>query len=183
VAVNLQFTLFETALGACALVWSPNGLVGLALPGATPQDTLAYVNRRFAALEATVIPSSVEEIIALVRKHLAGNPQDFSGVKLDLSGAPEFHRRVFTAIRAIPAGEVRTYGEIAKAINAPLAARAVGQALGRNPIALIVPCHRVVGAGKNPGGFSAEGGVSTKARILRAEGFTLPQVPLSPKTP
>jgi len=104
---------------------------------------------------------------------LGGKAQDFSDVTLDLGGTGLFARRVYEAARNIPAGETRTYGEIAKALNQPAAAQAVGQALGRNPIPLIIPCHRVVAACGKAGGFSAHGGRSTKARILEIEGVTL----------
>ena len=82
---------------------------------------------------------------------------------------PPFHRRVYAAARKIPPAATLTYGELAARIGAPGAARAVGQALGRNPFALIVPCHRVVAAGGKAGGFSASGGVTTKLRLLALE--------------
>lgn len=87
---------------------------------------------------------------------------------VDLSGATPFTREVCEWIRAIPPGEVRSYGEVARAMGKPGASRAVGQALSRNPIGLVVPCHRVVGA-KGLTGFSAPGGLATKERLLRLE--------------
>src|SRR6266852_150608 len=91
-----------------------------------------------------------------------------------VEGADRFARQVYEAAREIQAGETRTYGELAKALGQPAAARDVGQALARNPIALIIPCHRVVAAGGKPGGFSAHGGRATKARMLAIEGATKP---------
>lgn len=87
---------------------------------------------------------------------------------VDLSGATPFTREVCAWIRGIPPGEVRSYGEVARAMGKPGASRAVGQALSRNPIGLVVPCHRVVGA-KGLTGFSAPGGLATKERLLRLE--------------
>ena len=87
-----------------------------------------------------------------------------------MDGVPEFHRRVYEAARAIPPGNTLSYGDIAKRVGAPGAARAVGQALGRNPFPIVVPCHRVLAAGGKIGGFSAQGGVATKRRMLAIEG-------------
>jgi methylated-DNA-[protein]-cysteine S-methyltransferase len=96
--------------------------------------------------------------------------EDFSDIELDLEESPPFARQVYKAARKIPLGQTRTYGQIAKSAGSPGAARAVGHALGQNPIALIVPCHRVLAAGGKKGGFSAHGGCATKARMLEIEG-------------
>ena len=92
---------------------------------------------------------------------------------LDLEGVPESHRRVYAAVRTLPPGVTRTYGEIARLIAQPGAAQVVGQAMAANPWPLVVPCHRVVAAGGANGGFSAPGGVDTKLRLLAIEGATL----------
>jgi methylated-DNA-[protein]-cysteine S-methyltransferase len=86
-----------------------------------------------------------------------------------MTAIPAFNRRVYEAARRIPPGQTQTYGEIARTIGEPHGAQAVGQALGHNPFAIIVPCHRVVGA-DGFGGFSAHGGTSTKMRMLTIEG-------------
>ena len=104
-------------------------------------------------------------IVALLR----GERVDLSPVELDMSRTPDFDRKVYVATRGIPAGETRTYGEIAKQIGWPEAARDVGAALGRNPFAIVVPCHRVTAANGKTGGFSARGGVKTKLRLLAIE--------------
>jgi methylated-DNA-[protein]-cysteine S-methyltransferase len=95
--------------------------------------------------------------------------RDFSDVAIDIGSLAEFDRAVLEATRRIPRGETRTYGEIAVSLGAPGAARAVGTALGRNPIPIIVPCHRVLAAGGASGGFSAPGGRLTKLKILEIE--------------
>ena len=87
-----------------------------------------------------------------------------------ITALPEFNRKVYAIARTIPPGETLTYGEIAERLGDKLLARAVGQALGENPIPLIVPCHRVLAAGGKSGGFSAAGGVVTKLRLLTIEG-------------
>ena len=86
-----------------------------------------------------------------------------------MEGVPPFHRRVYEAAREIPPGDTLSYGAIANRIGSPGSARAVGQALGRNPFAIVVPCHRVVAANGKLGGFSANGGVTTKANLLALE--------------
>ena len=114
-------------------------------------------------------PTSIADLIQRIRKHLDGVLDDFKDIALDLEGASSFARRVYEAARRIPPGRTMTYGQLANSIGSPLAARAVGQALGRNPIALIIPCHRILAAGGDPGGFSAFGGQTTKARMLAIE--------------
>ena len=93
---------------------------------------------------------------------------------LDLDGVPEFHRRVYDVARAIPPGETRSYGEVAAALGEPGAAQAVGRALGRNPVPIVVPCHRVLAADGRLHGFSAPGGIETKRRMLALEGAGAP---------
>lgn len=91
-------------------------------------------------------------------------------IGLDEFAVPEFHSRVYTFTRALKPGQTATYGEVATALGVPGAARAVGQALGANPFAPIVPCHRVLAAGGKPGGFSGGQGALTKLRMLEIEG-------------
>jgi methylated-DNA-[protein]-cysteine S-methyltransferase len=111
----------------------------------------------------------VADIIDKVLHLLRGEKIDLSGVPLDLQASPEFHRQVYQVARTIPPGQTLTYGEIAKRLGVPHESREVGQALGRNPIAVIVPCHRVLGADGKMGGFSANGGIATKRRMLEIE--------------
>jgi methylated-DNA-[protein]-cysteine S-methyltransferase len=107
--------------------------------------------------------------MANVRQLLGGHRVDLSAIVLDMGAVPPFHQRVYTAARAIPVGETITYGELAKRIDSPNSSRAVGQALGRNPFAIIVPCHRIVSASGGLGGFTAHGGITTKKRLLAIE--------------
>jgi methylated-DNA-[protein]-cysteine S-methyltransferase len=104
---------------------------------------------------------------------LSGERIDLTWVELDLTGVPDYHRRVYDVTRTIPAGSTMTYGEVARRIDPqapPGTAQAVGQALGRNPCPIVVPCHRVLAAGGHLGGFSADGGADTKRRMLLIEG-------------
>ena len=168
------FTLFETAIGPCAIAWSDRGVTSVWLPERTDTQTRARVSRRFPrALESTPPPfvaHAVENIVAL----LEGEARDLTDIPLDFDDAvPEFHRRVYDVTRTIKPGTTLSYGAIAARLGEPDAARAVGQALGRNPIPIIVPCHRVLAADGGTGGFSAPGGTATKLQLLAIEGARL----------
>jgi methylated-DNA-[protein]-cysteine S-methyltransferase len=167
------FVLFETAIGTCAIAWGAHGIIGAQLPERDAAAARARMKRRFAhAREDTPPPEvarAVEGIVALLR----GEASDLTGIVLDMARVPPFERRVYEAARAIPPGATMSYGEIAREIGEPAAAREVGQALGRNPFPIIVPCHRVLAAGGKSGGFSAKGGVATKFKMLAIEGATL----------
>ena len=166
------FILFDTPIGTCAIAWGARGIAGVLLPDARELQTRAYLLRRFpGATETDDPPPAITEAIAAIGRLLSGDPDDLQSVALDLDRVPPFHRRVYEAIRHIPPGETRTYGEVAALVGeGPGAAQAVGQAMGANPFPIVVPCHRVVAANGRPGGFSAPGGVDTKLRMLRIEG-------------
>jgi methylated-DNA-[protein]-cysteine S-methyltransferase len=164
------FAIFETPIGACGITWSARGVVGLQLPAASAEATRARIQRRWPSAAETRPPPGMQRAIDRVLALLRGEAVDFVDIPLDLEAAPEFHRKVYEVARAIPPGHTMTYGEIARRLGVPHEAREVGQALGRNPIAIIVPCHRVLGADGKMGGFSATGGVATKRRILEIEG-------------
>jgi len=152
-------TAFDTPIGTCAIRWSALGVRTVRLPEVKAPHEKP--------------PDAITRVINDIRALLGGMPTDLSYVVLDLAGVPEFDQRVYTAARAVPPGELVTYGELADRLGEPGAARAVGRALGRNPVPIVVPCHRVVAAGGRTGGFSAPGGVSTKLRMLAIEGATL----------
>lgn len=162
-------TLFDTAIGRCGLAWGPGGIVGVQLPEPAGADRARLLQRFPDAVEGEP-PSELREVVERLRAHLAGGAPDLGSIELDMSAVPEFDRRAYELTRAIPRGETRTYGEIATALGDPGAARAVGQALGRNPFPIVVPCHRVLAAAGGTGGFSAYGGVATKRRLLAIEG-------------
>lgn len=164
------YTLFETPIGTCGLAWSERGICGLQLPGASAAATRSRLARRWPKLEERAPPDNVVQVVARIRRLLAGERIDLGDIALDLEETPVFHRKVYEAARAVPPGETVTYGEIARRLGAPQESREVGQALGRNPVAIIVPCHRVLAADGKMGGFSAPGGVATKRRMLEIEG-------------
>jgi methylated-DNA-[protein]-cysteine S-methyltransferase len=168
-----SFTLFETAIGRCAIAWGPRGIAGVQLPEATEDRTRARVRRRFPDAREAVPPAEVGAVIEDIVRLLGGEPRDLSGVRLDMEDVPAFNRRVYEVARTIPPGGTLSYGAVAARMGEPGAARDVGQALGANPFAIVVPCHRVVAAGGTLGGFSARGGTSTKARLLAIEGSQL----------
>jgi methylated-DNA-[protein]-cysteine S-methyltransferase len=165
------FALFDTPIGRCAIAWRPGGIVGLNLPEGTAAHTVERVRWRAPGATETVPPPEVQLVIDAVVGQLNGKELDLGWVRLDMEGLPLFHKRVYEVARAIPAGRTLTYGEVARQMGAPRAARAVGQALGRNPFPVVVPCHRVVAAGGGLGGFSAHGGTATKERLLAIEGW------------
>lgn len=166
---TVAVALFDTPIGACGLAWGPSGITGLLLPAATPQRTLASLRRRHPEAIESEPPAGVRLAIERIIALLNGQPDDLADLPLDMAGVPEFHRLVYEAARRIGPGHTRTYGELAVELGEPGAARAVGQALGANPFAVIVPCHRVLAAGGRGGGFSAPGGVDTKLRLLEIE--------------
>lgn len=165
------FALFETAIGTCALAWGPRGLVGVQLPEENGEAaTRARMRRRFADLSEAEPPDSARRAIAAIQGLLNGESDDLADIVLDMSHVSEFHQRIYAIARRIPPGQTRTYGEIAAELGDKGLSRAVGQAMGHNPFAPVVPCHRVLAAGNKPGGFSAGGGALTKLRMLDIEG-------------
>lgn len=165
------YWLFPTALGTAGVAWSDGGLVGVELPDAT--IGLPIERLRAAAGRDAPPPPWVLSAIEQLTGYFAGHAEDLSGIPLDTERAPPFHRKVYEATCRIGRGQVRTYGEVAAAAGSPGASRAVGQALSKNPLPILIPCHRVVASGGKPGGFSAPGGLVTKARLLALEGAKL----------
>lgn len=174
---DASYCLFETALGACGIAWrtpADSGslpvVTAVQLPEATPEATESRIARKAGSNQRSAPPPEISAIIAKIRKHLQGEVQDFRSVALDLENVDPFFREIYAAARQIPPGQTRTYGEIAKAVGQPAAAQEVGQAMAKNPVPIIVPCHRVAAAGGKLGGFSAPGGPATKAKLLAIEG-------------
>ena len=162
------YTLFETSIGPCGLAWNERGIVGFQLPEDDASRTRARLARRFPGMIEATPPPDIQSIIDDVSALLRGEARDLSHVPLDMGGVSDFDRRVYEVARAIPPGRVLTYGEVASRLGVDNA-RAIGQSLGRNPFAVIVPCHRVVAASGKLGGFSAHGGGATKRRLLAIE--------------
>ena len=163
------FALFDTAIGRCGIAWGARGISGVQLPEASEAKTRARLVRRYPHARETPPTTDVGRAIDAIASLLRGEPTELSSIALDMHGLPEFDRRVYEAARSISAGTTLAYGELAARIGERGLAREVGQALGRNPFPLIVPCHRVLGSGGRSGGFSANGGVATKLRLLTIE--------------
>ncbi|MDQ4147687.1 MAG: methylated-DNA--[protein]-cysteine S-methyltransferase [Pseudomonadota bacterium] len=163
------FTLFDTTIGRCGIVWSVRGIASVQLPEARERDTRARILQRFPNAHEASPPSDVKHAIDGIVALLCGEASDLSGIVLDMAGVPPFYRRVYEIARAIAPGATLSYGDVALRLGAPGSARAVGQALGRNPFAIVVPCHRVIAASGKLGGFSANGGITTKLRLLSIE--------------
>jgi methylated-DNA-[protein]-cysteine S-methyltransferase len=163
--------LFDTAIGVCGIAWGPDGVVAVQLPEADAARTRARLLKGLPPLpEIAAPPAAVQAAMDGVQALLKGEMLDLREVELDMSRLSTFQRAVYALARAIPPGQTRTYGELARELGDVGLSRAVGQALGHNPFAPIVPCHRVLAAGNQPGGFSAGGGAVTKLRMLAIEG-------------
>ena len=165
------FAIFDTGIGRCGIAWNERGIVAAGLPEADDDKLRARLMRRCpGAIEQAppaAVQSAIDGIVALVARGTA----DLSDVALDMDGVPPFNRQIYEITRGIPPGSTITYGEIAARLGGgPELARDVGTAMGQNPFPPIVPCHRVVAAGRKAGGFSARGGVKTKLRLLAIEG-------------
>jgi len=168
------FICFDTAIGECALAWGDHGLAGVLLPESRRGENRARLARKFPDAVEAAPPTQIAAAVTAITALLRGEPADLSAILLDLTRACDFERRVYAIVRAIPPGQTLTYGEIAARLGDPLEARAVGQAMGKNPFPIVVPCHRVLGAGGKLGGFSAPGGAGTKLRMLAIEGALSP---------
>ena len=187
------YLLFLTPIGHCGLAWGGGGIVGVVLPEGSEAQTRARMRKTHPLLaEAMVEGGPVQGAPAVppfaraagdrIRGLLQGEKDDLLDLRLDMSALPAFHRRVYALVRDIGPAYTATYGEIAQRMGEPGAARAVGQALAKNPFAPVVPCHRVLAAASRlgiyrPGGFSAVGGVLTKLRMLQIEGARLSREP------
>ena len=178
------FLLFDTPIGTCGLAWSDRGVVGVQLPEGNEAAARARLRRDFPETQESPPPPQVARAVEAIVALLSGEARDLSFVELDMRHVPPFNRRVYEIARTIPPGATLSYGEIAARLGAPGAARDVGAALGHNPFAIVVPCHRVVAANGKLGGFSARGGIKTKLRLLSIEGVQAPgTVPLFERGP
>lgn len=163
--------VFQTALGFVGIAWSEKGLTRLCL---FQRDRAAVERRleRFGAVGSSEdnSPTWVTALIRDIRAYAEGEEIDFSGVPVDLAGVDDFRLAIYEAARKLSFGETTTYGELAKRAGHAGLPRETGQALGANPVPLVIPCHRILAAGGKIGGFSAPGGSTTKERMLALEG-------------
>jgi methylated-DNA-[protein]-cysteine S-methyltransferase len=167
---DIQFALFDTAIGRCGIAWAARGILAVQLPLPSEAQTRGRLKQRYQALLEAVPPADVQAVIDRIIRLMQGQPIDLADIDLDLSDVSDFNRNVYAIAREIPPGKTMTYGDIAKRLGGVELSRDVGQAMGQNPCPIIVPCHRVLAAGGKPGGFSANGGVETKLKMLAIEG-------------
>lgn len=166
-----EYRIFETACGFCGIAWNSIGITRFRLPTKSAEAAERMLLRRLRGAEPGAPTPEVVDLVAAVKRYFEGEKTDFSGVKLDLGDQDAFFKQIYAAARQVGWGRTTTYGILAKALGAgPEVARGVGQAMAKNPVPLIIPCHRVLAAGGKIGGFSAPGGSATKIRMLELEG-------------
>ena len=168
---NPHYLIFDTTNGFCGIAWSDAGITRFQLPAKSADGAERIMRRRTPGAGPGMPTPMVGEAAAAVKRYFEGNETDFAQFELDLDGQDEFFKRVYAAARRIKWGQTTTYGTLARELGGgPETARDVGQAMARNPIPLIIPCHRVLAAGSKIGGFSAPGGAAAKIRMLGLEG-------------
>ncbi|MET0657432.1 MAG: methylated-DNA--[protein]-cysteine S-methyltransferase [Steroidobacteraceae bacterium] len=171
-----RYFVFATASGFCAIAWNDVGVTRFMLPTASAEASERALLRRLPNAAAGTPAAEIMDVIALAKRYFAGECIDFSAIRVDLASADELFRAIYAATRRIEWGHTTTYGALAKELGyGPESARDVGQAMARNPVPLIIPCHRVLAAGGKIGGFSAPGGAATKLHMLELEGVRLEQ--------
>jgi methylated-DNA-[protein]-cysteine S-methyltransferase len=165
--------LFETALGICGVAWNARGLAAVQLPEKDAAATERHLARKCGSSGAAEPPAWVRALIADIRDYLKGAEVDFSAIAVDLDSVGDFRRKLYQVLRGIGFGRTVSYGELAKLVGSTgwEGARDVGEAMGRNPMPIVIPCHRVLAAGDRLGGFSAYGGTTTKQKLLALEGM------------
>jgi methylated-DNA-[protein]-cysteine S-methyltransferase len=171
-----HYVVFETASGFCGIAWSAMGITRFQLPTKSAEATERLLRRRVPGAEPGAPTPAAAEAIAAVKRYFDGEETDFSGFALDLGEQGAFFKQVYEAARRVGWGHTTTYGALTKELGAGReAARDVGQAMAKNPVPLIIPCHRVLAAGGKIGGFSAPGGSAAKLRMLALEGVQIEQ--------
>tara|TARA_R110002020_G_scaffold10961_17_gene41636 strand:- start:253 stop:789 length:537 start_codon:yes stop_codon:yes gene_type:complete len=167
----METAIFDTALGLFGIGWTDIGLARVQLPGLDAAALAARLNRDGARPGD---PSrQINALINRIEDYASGEAMDFSDVTLDLHRQPPFHRRVYAALRGCGWGQTTSYGALARQLGDVTLSRAVGQAMGANPMPLVIPCHRVLASSGKAGGFSAPGGAGAKLRMLALEGVSV----------
>jgi len=167
-------SLFETGLGYGGVIAGEKGVVGVFLPFSG--ESADVLTKRIILLYPLAVNESrvTREAAISLQKYFAGGRVSFN-IPIDRRCFTQFQDEVYGAVSSIPYGSVISYGKIAALIGRPKAARGVGAAMARNPLPVIIPCHRVVGSSGNLTGYSAAGGVSSKKWLLHMEGVSLPE--------
>ena len=163
---KVRFSFYESVLGKCALVWGGEGVLRNFLPFESPSETLNEVLHEFAESVDTGLNKEMQKVVSKLRLAISGAKVDFNDVLINKSNWSPFSKKIYEYTKSIPPGSTTTYGLLADAIGHPNAFRAVGTALGRNPVPIIIPCHRVLGRDGSLRGFSASNGIMTKQILL-----------------
>jgi len=163
----LSYAVWPSAWGPMGAVASPTGLRRIVLPHYQSDDLAQLLAWEHPGCLLDEAP--LQDLIDLSRDYFNAKPVNFDGLACDLPKPGTFGGKVLRACRAIPFGQTRSYSQVAREIDRPEAARAVATALGKNPLPLVIPCHRVTYADGRSGGFSAPGGVELKQRMLALE--------------
>jgi methylated-DNA-[protein]-cysteine S-methyltransferase len=167
----MQTTTFDTALGRFGIGWTDKGLARVLLPGEAPDALLERLSRGDARPGDPT--RAIAALMDRIEDYAEGEPADFRDVNLDLGCVPDFHRRAYEILFTVGWGETLTYGDLARRLGDVSLSRAVGQAMGANPMPLVIPCHRVLASDGKPGGFSAPGGAASKLKMLALEGESI----------
>jgi AraC family transcriptional regulator of adaptative response/methylated-DNA-[protein]-cysteine methyltransferase len=170
--MEIRFTIGESPLGSVLVASTDKGICAISLRE-SEEGAEEYLRTRFPKAEIKRDDAPLERALEVVRQRISGHKLD-DVLPLDLQGT-DFQREVWNQLLAIPAGSTRSYLDVAQAINRPKATRAVAQACGANPVAVVVPCHRVVMSDGSIGGYSGLPGV--KQALLAAEGAETAQPP------
>ena len=167
----METAIFDTALGEFGIGWTDAGVARLQLPGLDRVGLLSRINRDGA--QAADPPRAIEALINRIEDYAEGEHVDFSDLEFDLAGVSDFNRRAYALLLQTGWGATTTYGAMARQLGDVGLSRAVGAAMGANPIPLLIPCHRVLASDGKPGGFSAPGGAESKLRMLALEGVSV----------
>jgi len=172
-AMHVRYHLFETAIGTCGIAWSDAGICRFQLPERDAAATERRMLKWALSAEQASPDAAISPAVEALQRYMAGDHVEMADIAVDISGVPAFQRRIYDALRQVGWGRTVSYGELAERIGSPGGARAVGQAMGSNPVPVIIPCHRVLASKGKIGGFSAYGGAVTKERLLGLEGVSV----------
>lgn len=163
----MSYDVFKTKLGWVAVIGSEQGIIRASLPESSPRYALEAVQPEIEA--ATHAPDDHADIRALITAYCAGEPVSLTDVQIDMRRVTPFFKKAWEACRSIPAGETRTYRWLAEKAGNVRASRGAGQAMARNKVPLLVPCHRVIGSDGGLHGFGGGVGLPLKSRLLAME--------------
>ncbi len=171
-------TIFATAFGPAAIAWKQSGIIALLLPETSPASLKRRIASNLADCREAEPSLPVSKAIKQIQQYFAGQPSNFKGISIDLTECTPFCQTVYEQLCQVAAGTTVSYKDLAQACDKPLAARAIGLAAGKNPVPLLIPCHRIVNTDGRLGGFSAGGGVRLKAQMLHLEGHVVDEKPV-----